>query len=61
MSRYATWWDLGSASGPALGYALLGGLGFAATYGLAALGLAAVMCAFAWTFAAARQAQPRLG
>lgn len=46
MSRYATWADVGSASGPALGYALVGTLGLPAIYGLIALGLIVVMAGF---------------
>lgn len=60
MSRYATWWDLGSACGPACGYALVGTLGLAEIYGLAALGLVAVMCAFAWAEARAGRPKPTL-
>lgn len=46
MSRYATWWDLGSATGPALGYALLGVFGLPMTYVLGSLGLVACMAAY---------------
>ncbi len=52
MSRYATWWDLGSATGPALGYALLGVFGLPVTYVLGSLGLAACMAAYLWIAAA---------
>jgi MFS family permease len=53
MSRYATWWDLGSATGPALGYALLGVFGLPVTYALGSLGLAACMAAYLWIAAPA--------
>lgn len=56
MSRYATWWDLGSACGPALGYALVTTLGLPFVYTVTGAGLALVMCVFAWTAAAARAA-----
>ncbi|MBI4507884.1 MAG: MFS transporter [Chloroflexi bacterium] len=61
MSRYATWWDLGSACGPAFGYALVGSLGLATIYGLVALGLAAVMCTFAWASTRAARVRQTLG
>jgi MFS family permease len=61
MSRYATWWDLGSATGPALGYALLGVLGLPLTYLLSSLGLAACLAGYLWLAVSPSMPSPKQG
>jgi MFS family permease len=54
LGWYTTWADIGSGTGPVLGFVLITKIGFGWLYGGAALLLALTMSLYLWTFATSR-------